>query len=555
MRHWSRSRARCPSTRAGWIVAVALVIAASALAPATTIRVPDDRPTIQAGINAASEGDTVLVACGTYDEGNIYMRSGICLRSETGQADCVTIDATYHVRGLRCVNIDPTSRIEGFTITRGSAGQDFGGGMYCEDASLEIAHCAFVDNVAHFGGGVYCEDSSVTFTSCVFSGNIVDSEWSDGTGGGIYCRRSTMTLEDCAFTRNSATQWAGGMYCWSAPCVVRLTGCVFEDNYARWGGGGIYCNQGPSLTFTDCKFSDNTESGVYSRTYSTLRFTGCTFSGNEDGGLLCESAVLDHCVFLANDGGGLHVEEAVVTDCTFLGNIGGGAHCDDGAFADCTFSGNTDGGMLGGGTLFQSVFSGNAGGGAHLYGGAVADCIFSGNTGGGLTCWDDATIADCTFSDNIGTWGAGVTFRDGSSSTITNSTFCDNSAERGTGLCCLEASAVDVENTIMAFGTEGPATWVSFGGRVELFCCDLYGNEGGDWTLAIAGQLGINGNICEDPLLCRGQNPGQPYTLHSDSPCAPTGNPPCGLIGAWDVGCGVTAAEATSWGAIKAEYR
>ena len=35
---------------------------------ATTIHIPDDYPIIQAGIDAASDGDTFLVSAGTYVE-------------------------------------------------------------------------------------------------------------------------------------------------------------------------------------------------------------------------------------------------------------------------------------------------------------------------------------------------------------------------------------------------------------------------------------------------------------------------------------------------------
>jgi hypothetical protein len=40
-------------------------------AAAATIHVPGDQPTIQAGIGAATPGDTVEVACGTYSESKL----------------------------------------------------------------------------------------------------------------------------------------------------------------------------------------------------------------------------------------------------------------------------------------------------------------------------------------------------------------------------------------------------------------------------------------------------------------------------------------------------
>jgi hypothetical protein len=69
---------------------------------------------------------------------------------------------------------------------------------------------------------------------------------------------------------------------------------------------------------------------------------------------------------------------------------------------------------------------------------------------------------------------------------------------------------------------------------------------------SVAGQLGIDGNISQDPLFC--DPAGGDFTLCADSPCAADNNPACGQIGALPVGCGpcgTTAVETTSWGAIK----
>src|SRR5437762_13858813 len=74
-------------------ISVVFIAAASIAAPSlraqNTIHVPADKPTIQAGIIAAANGDTVLVAPGTYHENIDFQGKAITLVSEQGASTTI----------------------------------------------------------------------------------------------------------------------------------------------------------------------------------------------------------------------------------------------------------------------------------------------------------------------------------------------------------------------------------------------------------------------------------------------------------------------------------
>ena len=116
----------CMSATAG--TALAVMVLSTAATDAAVIHVPADRPTIQAGIDAATDGDEVVVAPGLYaGEGNRdldFRGKAITVRSQDPQdAACVrgtTIDAEGRGVIVRFISDEgPRSRFEGFTLVAG----------------------------------------------------------------------------------------------------------------------------------------------------------------------------------------------------------------------------------------------------------------------------------------------------------------------------------------------------------------------------------------------------------------------------------------------------
>jgi len=144
-----------------YIVIVATIFWISAAA-AITINVPDDFASIQAGVNASDDGDTVLVAPGLYNEHIRYYGKAIVLKSEAGPETTI-IEKLYEAWPLiYFLNGETqTSVIDGFTLRNSSSSA-----IKCVGSSPTIQNCVIEHNTIfppefdYFGGGITIRDSN-----------------------------------------------------------------------------------------------------------------------------------------------------------------------------------------------------------------------------------------------------------------------------------------------------------------------------------------------------------------------------------------------------------
>lgn len=318
------------------ITSAAMVLLAIAAAPvlsqAATIRVPDDESTIQAGVDAAAWGDTVLISCGTYHDCThpgwqgelncvIINVGGIYLRSETGSPDCVSIDAQGLGRVMECGADSVT--IEGITLTGG-----YSPGPWLPTGA---------------GGGLYCHASGVTVSNVLFEGN----EAPNGHGGGVCCSWTSPSLHNVTFIGNSAPGFGKGGGLYTDHSSLALDGCVFESNSGGTGGGSYFGGDGvPQVT--NCTFLRNTATGAGAavaarNTYPHI--SRCTFAANscpEQGAAVysgyCHSGPVEveDCIVAFNgEGWPFYCDEYGDFDtlrCCVYGNAGGDSLC--GTYAD-----------------------------------------------------------------------------------------------------------------------------------------------------------------------------------------------------------------------------
>ena len=389
------------------------------------ILVPEDYSTIQSAINAANEGDTVLVLPGTYYENinfngnNITVGSLFLTIQDTFYISHTIIDGNQNGRVVSFISGEnSTAMLNGFTIINGFIVYS-GGGIACHNSNPTLVNLIISGNSANEnGGGIDCYQSNPNLEYVIISNN------SAGWGGGISCHtNSTPVLVNLTIMGNTAIEAGGGIFCYqSNPNMVNVT---ISDNYTDGSGGGILCNQ------------------------SSPNLENSTISGNSaefGGGILCD------------DNSNPTIVTVTISDNS-ANNSGGGFFCvnSNPSMLDVIITNNSA--YWGGGIEF------------HQSNPNLENVIISDNSandsGGGIHCWQSSPILDnVTITGNFAnSEGGGINCTDNSNPTLENVTISDNSSNGGSGGIHCWQSSPSLENVVISNNSA-----ISNGGGIH--CCD-----------------------------------------------------------------------------------
>ena len=255
---------------------------------------------IQDAIEAADDGDVILVSPGTYaGDGSEVARIDnklISLKSTDGPY-ATFIDGEGQRRCLVVTGDSAGILIDGFTIHDGYTA-DSGGGM-------------------HVSGGASSTIQNMRFTEC-------SSGWE---GGGFNARYAgSIIIDSCEFGSNSA--FAGGGLALTGLDEARVENCTFFNNTTIDDGAGLLAQQSYNLHILETEFTGN--------------------QGDDDGGAVwiasSVGALISDCTMISNTvtgrAGGIHIQSnsiVTVMHCTLQSNnatYGGGAFVD----AACTLA-------------------------------------------------------------------------------------------------------------------------------------------------------------------------------------------------------------------------
>ncbi|MFI4897352.1 MAG: GC-type dockerin domain-anchored protein [Phycisphaerales bacterium JB059] len=410
--------------------------------------------TIQSGVAAASDGDTVLLLPGTYSgEGNHNVEllgKTISIVGRDGRdATIIAIE-----RPEDCFK-NPFERCErrAFAVRSGQGSDLRFEGLTIQDG---VQYDVSIKNPVPMVGGAMLIVGSPTLVDCAFRDNLAAGQF-DGRGGAI-----------------SAT---------GDPTFIR---CIFEENRASYATGPTGCAFGGAIdavgevTLVDCKFIQNLAGSIDSCSYggavnaSSVHATGSSFVENEagpDGGR----------------GGAIMAPEVVVDRCEFLRNVVG-PHGYFTAKGGAIWSGRTL-------QVSNSLFVEN-----EVEGVSYSDC--SENTSGSAIHFTGSTdcasrrIVNSTFvghnSDACPVAAVSVSYGSSGCVTVSNCIFADNEESFGLGVTAV------LTNTIVEGGYPGAMDadpqFANAAGDDYRLSATSPGIDAGD-NAAVLGTLDLDGNV------------------------------------------------------------
>ncbi|UFS68589.1 carboxypeptidase regulatory-like domain-containing protein [Geomonas sp. RF6] len=215
---------------------------AGAAGAGVTRAVPADFPTIQGAIDAAGNGDTIVVAPGLYRERINFKGKAITLKSSEGPR--TTFINGSHKGSVVTLSSGEwnTSVLTGFTIQNGGpqSGLLSGGGIYIENASPIISNNIITGNSACDGAGIFASGSPIIRNNTI-SGNRQEGCSGGNGGGGIALLGGSGEVVDNLIVSNLMPESRGGGISLARPEGKHtVRGNIIRNNRAGWGGGGAY---------------------------------------------------------------------------------------------------------------------------------------------------------------------------------------------------------------------------------------------------------------------------------------------------------------------------
>ena len=225
------------------LIIIQLLVFLISILNATIINIPGDFNTIQLGINVAAEGDTVLVADGTYFENltldkNIILASHYIIDGDISHRENTIIDgssapsgSTYgscvlFLNGSNRIDDDIRTEFTGFTV-RGGKGTKVQKTIDTPNGPQQTQKTV--------GGGMMIMNTYPNVNNNHFKNNgDSGSEDRVNSGGAVYGYEGTGI--DFDETRNN---WSSAIYQVNREDSLNFTDNIFDDNWAESGNSII----------------------------------------------------------------------------------------------------------------------------------------------------------------------------------------------------------------------------------------------------------------------------------------------------------------------------